>query len=59
MAEKEERKDRDKIFDDKKPVNISGDILKVAGEDAIEKRLYVSQVIDQILRSHYSKGGRL
>lgn len=55
-----EKQGRDKIFDDdKKPVNISGDILRLVAEDAEEKRLYSSQVIDGILRDFYKKSKRM
>ncbi len=59
MAGETEKPGRDRIFDEKKPVNISGDILKLVAEDTESKRLYTSQVIDSILREFYTKQGRI
>ena len=59
MAESE-RKERDKIFDgEKKPINVSGDLVKLIDEDAKSERLFQSQILDRIIRTHYIAAGRL
>lgn len=58
MAESE-RKERDKIFDgDKKPINVSGDLVRLIDEDAKTERLFQSQILDRIVRGYYSEKGR-
>jgi hypothetical protein len=55
MDKKKSKQTRAKIFKGgTNQIKISSDIYDKISEDAKDKRLYPSQVVDKILREHYT-----